>query len=166
MSRRRRPAPAEVVKRPELIDSMLTFAPIQLREYVEMLEAEVASSLELRDQNGQGKLRLEAEVPLSDLDEKRMGSFVRDSSTSRQAALDAYPRQDSARRRVIEALARGPLTRDELASVLSMPANTVRPRVAELVEGGWIVSTDSTRKTKTGSNAEVLELSAKAMAAR
>ena len=92
-----------------------------------------------------------------------LGPFARDSDTSRDAALDNYPRTGTQRHRVLEALRARPagLTRDELTTLLHLPDSTVDPRVWELVRGGWVVETARKRPTRTGSEARVLELTAK-----
>jgi hypothetical protein len=108
---------------------------------------------------------------LSDLDAKRLGPFVRDSETSRQAALANYPRQGSQRHRILARLYQRLLddrpgaTRDELAEGLKLSPNSVRPRVVELRAGGWIIAaadsdvdTDETRRTALGQESEVLVL--------
>jgi len=100
---------------------------------------------------------------LSDLEQAKLGPFAADSKTSRQAALDTYPRQGSQRRRLITALAfHGASTREELAGHTSMSENSVRPRVRELIDGGWIEETDHTRMTTRGSDATLLDLTFKA----
>lgn len=103
-------------------------------------------------------------IPLSQVDDMQLGPFQAHSDTSRKAALDNYPRQGSQRWRVLEALElrreRGG-TRDELAEELSLPPNSVRPRLVELMQGGWVTGTDRTRPTATGSEAEVLVVTEK-----
>lgn len=112
---------------------------------------------------------LEAAAPhmLSDPDAKKLGPFARESSTSRLAALAAYPNGNRNRRLVLEALRAASdlgLTRDEIAEALGMSPNTVRPRVAELQQGGWVTqATDDedrelTRATPSGRAAAVLVL--------
>lgn len=118
----------------------------------------------------------ELPVPtLSDPDERQLGPFVRDSDTSRRAALEAYPRQGTQRWKILDALwlryrnGRHGATRDELASELRMSPNAVRPRVVELGRGGWIggagetdsadaLHADETRLTASRRDAEVLVL--------
>lgn len=110
---------------------------------------------------------------LMDLDEKKLGPFARESETSRKASLMAYPKQGIARHRILQELekqdaaqtyysgtVRGPrgLTRDELARSLKMSPNTVRPRVKELIEGGWVARSEHTRKSDAGLDAELLYL--------
>ena len=96
--------------------------------------------------------------PPSDFDQLEFGPFVRDSETSRQAALDNYPRQGTQRRKVLAALERQPsgMTREEIAVTLGLPDSSVRPRVVELIRGNWIQETPRTRRTSTGSKAAVL----------
>lgn len=107
---------------------------------------------------------------LSDLDEKVLGPFARDSETSRQASIKAYPKQGTQRWRIVEYLNRRPkvgkgsgATRNELAYVLDLTENSIRPRVKELLEGGWIIATDRTRQTDMACDAEVLVLTEKAL---
>lgn len=115
---------------------------------------------------------------LSDPDEKALGPFVRDSETSRQAALAAYPRQGSQRWTILQYLfdreeeGRPGCTREELAKDLGMSPDSVRPRCVELRRGGWICAvasgcgvadTDETRTTEHGNEAEVLVLTAAAV---
>lgn len=121
-----------------------------------------------------------AEAELSDTSQLELGPFVRDSETSRQAALANYPKQGSQRDLLLTALferyrgGRHGATRDELAEETGLSPNTVRPRCVELRAGGWIgaaASTDSddgmaaeeTRRTASGQEAEVLVLTAKAI---
>lgn len=104
-----------------------------------------------------------AESALSDPSENQLGPFVRDSETSRKAALDAYPRQGNQRSRILGKLrSSGPATREELAVLLMLSENTIRPRVKELIEGGWIEETDHTRETSRGSEATLLDVTRKA----
>ena len=59
--------------------------------------------------------------------------------------------------RVLEAIESfGGLTRDELEVCLDMTGSTVRPRVCELIEGGWVEETSRTRTTRYGQAATVL----------
>lgn len=94
--------------------------------------------------------------------------------TSRAAAFANMPRRGSQRWRVLHAFMRPQeyrtmvptgWTRDELAAVLRLSPNSLRPRVRELVEGGWLVPhvVDGEvwrRKAAGGQFAEVLVLSA------
>lgn len=94
---------------------------------------------------------------------RSLGPFVRDSDTSRKAALDAYPRQGSQRARIIGSLSyAGDATRDELMLRTGLGHSSVGPRVKELIEGGWVQETDHTRKTSRGSEAVLLTLTYKA----
>jgi len=80
-------------------------------------------------------------------------------TTSRQAAIDNMPRAGTQRRRVYEAIHlegdRG-ITRDELERSMLDNANSIRPRVKELLEAGLIEETDRTRTTSSGSQAAIL----------
>jgi len=93
----------------------------------------------------------------------QLGPFARDSETSRQAALDAFPRQHTLRWYVLLAVGKAPngATRDELERILGLSGNTIRPRVAELVRGDFLVESDETRPTQNGSQAAVLKPTAK-----
>lgn len=115
---------------------------------------------------GVGKGEEFAIVPLSSVDEQTklseldttLGPFAKGSETSRQAALDTYPRSGSHRWRILAALQAFPdgLTREELAIATSLGGDTIRPRVLELIGGGFAVETEVTRKTQKGSDATVL----------
>lgn len=96
-----------------------------------------------------------------------MGPFARRSETSRRAAISTYPRAGSQRARVLDrllAVDRG-LSREQLAAKLGMGENSVRPRVRELIEGGFVeVLVGETRRTAQGLKAEVLVASSLARA--
>lgn len=70
-----------------------------------------------------------------------LGPFQRHSSTSRRAALAAYPRTGAARERVLTFVtgqgAYG-ATDQEIQRALDMDPSTERPRRVELVDGGWL----------------------------
>jgi DNA-binding MarR family transcriptional regulator len=102
---------------------------------------------------------------LTDPDVRELGPFARDSETSRQAAIANYPKQGTQRWRIIDYIGRRPAegrgsgaTRNELSYVLDLSENSIRPRVRELVEGGWIEETERTRLTDMGRDATVLVL--------
>jgi hypothetical protein len=100
--------------------------------------------------------------PLSDPSANGVGPYVAGSSTSREAAWDNYPRSGTQRERILSIVyRRGDATRDELAA--TMPDSSVDPRVLELIRGGWLYETVQTRPTRTGSQAVVLALTAKAL---
>jgi hypothetical protein len=93
-------------------------------------------------------------------------------STSRQAALAVLPRSGAQRRRVLDAVvavARNPqivgLTDVQLAHATGLPANSVRPRRVELVDGGWLEPAQTTREHH-GREHTVWVLTQKAVAAR
>lgn len=105
---------------------------------------------------------INTEALASEVAEKQLGPFARDSETSRQAALDAYPRQDGQRWKVLHGMPlRGGATRDELEQRTGLSGNTVRPRVQELIDGDFLEETIRTRPTRAGSEAVVLELTHK-----
>lgn len=63
-----------------------------------------------------------------------LGPFARDSETSRQAAIENYPRAGTQRQRVLDEVHRRGekgATRDELAVELKLPLATICPRVWE-----------------------------------
>lgn len=92
----------------------------------------------------------------------RIGPSQSHSATSKNAAIDNYPRSGSQRHRVLVAIAtageRGK-TRDELEIELQLPGSSVRPRVVELESGDFITAhPEKTRTTQNGSEARVLVL--------
>lgn len=100
-------------------------------------------------------------------DRKALGAFQRESSTSRKAALDNYPRSGTQRERILKLVAlhaEDGRTRDELCVALELDVSSVNPRISELKEGGWIEQDgDRTRKTRRGSEAAVMVLTDKAL---
>lgn len=95
----------------------------------------------------------------------REGLARRDhQDTSKVAAALVFPRSGTQRKRVLAAVWRAPTgaTRDELAATLGMSPNTVRPRVKELIDGGWVEPSGFTRPTPLGRDGEVLFVTAKA----
>lgn len=99
---------------------------------------------------------------LSDVSARTMGPFAKDSSTSRRAALDNYPRQGSQRQRIIGVLCEESRTRDGIAQELGLSNQSVTPRVLELIQGGWVRETDREMFTRLGSMAKVVELTERA----
>lgn len=99
---------------------------------------------------------------LADVHQLALGPFAKDSETSRHAALDNFPKQGSQRERVLLSLLERPATRDELVIRLRLRGNTIRPRVKELIDGGWVRETGITHKTATGSDAAVLDVTDRA----
>lgn len=109
---------------------------------------------------------------LSDPDAKSLGAFARDSETSRQAALAVYPRQGTDRWKILYLLDLASKsgmpghTRDEIARHVGLPGNTVRPRVRELMDGGWVEQARDEdgklirRLSDAGHPADVLRLTA------
>lgn len=97
--------------------------------------------------------------PADPVAKNHLGPWARGSTTSRQAALDNYPHSGTQRRKVLDAItaaAERGCTRPELAMALHLPENSIRPRVVELLERGFVVETNRTRLTHTGSKASVL----------
>jgi DNA-binding MarR family transcriptional regulator len=104
---------------------------------------------------------------------KQLGGFAKSSETSRKAALANYPRSGTQRERILNVLLRNGAsgaTREELAQALGMADNSVRPRVRELVQGGWVEELVGengkarTRTTHLGNPSEVLVPTNKARA--
>ena len=92
--------------------------------------------------------------------------------TSNAAAWAVLPRSGAQRRRVLDAVvavARNPqivgLTDVQLAHATGLPANSVRPRRVELVDGGWIEPAQTTREHH-GREHTVWVLTQKAVGAR
>lgn len=129
------------------------------RDRVAAYHREVATALtELGIAHGEDFLILPV-AGLKSAEDVALGHFARDSETSRQAAIAAYPRTGKGRWRIMAHVARHGeygRTRDELAADLRMSPNTIRPRVKELLEGGWLEVTEETRLTPGGQPAEVL----------
>lgn len=127
-----------------------------LEERVERLEAD------LRAATKPGKPYAGIATPASD----HAGPYVEGSATSKAAAKLAATTSGEDRARVLEALVRAGdygCTRNELAEVVRnkkgklIPENTIRPRVCELVEGGWAREDEErTRLTPARRNAAVL----------
>lgn len=93
------------------------------------------------------------------VDEQRRGPYQKHSATSRAAALHNAPKSGTQRQRVLAYLVdRGDhgATRQEIAAALNMSDDSVRPRVVELIEGGWALASQTTRRTRLGEEAEVL----------
>lgn len=88
-------------------------------------------------------------------------------ATSKTAAIDVFPRSGTQRWKVfatITYVGDHGATRDEIAIYLGMSQNTVRPRVKELIDGGWVITNGQTRPTQWQHQAEVLVLTAKGLA--
>jgi DNA-binding MarR family transcriptional regulator len=89
-------------------------------------------------------------------------------ATARKAAKRVTPRTGSQRWRVLEQIVNRleyGQTRDQLARALQLNPNTVRPRVKELLDDGYIkVLPDVTRKGDTGADVEVLVATDKGVA--
>lgn len=145
------------------------------RPEIDRYHREVAAALEALDV-GHGdefvlinRANFQEQGTLDDL--RQLGPFARESETSRQAALDAYPRQGSQRHRILTVFvsqlvgtdgSRAGYTREELERITNLSGNTIHPRVQELIQGGFIEETDRTRRTRNGSEAVVLNITAKA----
>lgn len=98
--------------------------------------------------------------------EDRTGKARRDApATSKAAAIKVAPRSGTQRRTLLDRLAQlgtYGATRDELAESLGMTPNTVRPRLVELMEGGFAyVDPNQQRPSASGEPAEVLRATEK-----
>lgn len=82
---------------------------------------------------------LAARAPAND---NRVGKSRADhGETAKSAALEVMPRTGTQRRRVLDMIRRFAehgCTRDDIAEDLDLSPNTVRPRVKELIDGGWV----------------------------
>lgn len=108
------------------------------------------------------------------LDEAQLGPFASGSETSRKAALDNYPRAGGQRHKILSTFyiqipkwdgeadaptnERHGYTRDDLERVTHLSGNAIRPRVKELLAGGYLEETEETRVTRAGSAATVLQI--------
>jgi hypothetical protein len=78
-----------------------------------------------------------------------------DRQTSRDAGRNAREFIGDHERRILEALAAGPGTKDEIASRCGLSEQMVIRRMARLRRIGRVVSTGETRRTPSGCRAEV-----------
>lgn len=60
------------------------------------------------------------------------------ADASKSAANKVWPRTGTQRRILIDALAAGRATREELCGRTGLPPNSLRPRLLEALDGGWI----------------------------
>lgn len=127
----------------------------QLREALDALGVEPGDVFILAPADGNQTM-----YALTEHDENSLGP-IGATATSRKAALQNYPKSGSQRHRILESLMVSPKTREEIANFLHIPDNSVRPRVKELMEGGWVTATDEVRRTATGADAEVLTVTDK-----
>ena len=141
--------------RPPIVDELLRFAPIQLRDYVQQLEALCIDVAPAEPAVAPDPGRV---------DDNHLGGFG--DGVSRQAALDNYPRSGSQRRQVLlEVAAAGGdgATSDEIAATTGMRLYSVKPRLTELRDGGWIAE-NGTRPSPAGSATTVFVLTEKGRA--
>lgn len=86
-----------------------------------------------------------------------LGPFTADSETSRQAALNNYPRSGTQRWKVLTTIvASGGKTRDQLAEDLHLPDSSVDARVWELKQGGFVEESSRRARTRAAAEAAVL----------
>lgn len=87
----------------------------------------------------------------------QLGPFTPDSETSRQAALQNYPRSGTQRWKVLTTIvASGGRTRDQLAEQLHLPDSSVDARVWELKQGGFVEESGRKERTRAAAEATVL----------
>jgi hypothetical protein len=108
--------------------------------------------------------------PHEDGDMNRL-KFDKDSATSRNAAIYNYPRRDSQRKRILEAVLAAReygMTSDEAEAQLAISHQTCSARMNDLREGGFITcqkvdGEKITRKTRSNAEAEVMIATQKAI---
>jgi hypothetical protein len=81
-----------------------------------------------------------------------------DPATSKAAGGMARQFKGEHERRIMEALAAGPGTKDEIASRCGLSEQQVIRRRAALIRSGQVVLTGNTRRTASGNHAEVWRL--------
>jgi hypothetical protein len=104
----------------DVVENLLAQAPPPLRSYVEELERQA----------------------LGHVSDNRLGkSRAGVASQSRKAAWFNFPRSGAQRHEVLMAVHRAGLagaTSDEIAATHEIPLQSVKPRLVELREGGWV----------------------------
>lgn len=75
-------------------------------------------------------------VPGEQMDSRHAVRGKREASAL--AAARVWPKTGTARRMVIDALLEGPATREQIRQRTMLRPNTIRPRVLEAIDGGWI----------------------------
>ncbi len=105
-------------------------------------------------------------ISAKNVGKNQLGPWVKGSDTSRQAAIDNYPRSGTQRWKVFAHIAcageRG-CTRNELEKKIGRSISSINPRVAELKEQNKIEPNGKTRTTPLGSQAEILVLTSEAI---
>jgi hypothetical protein len=104
-----------------------------------------------------GEVFLVSKAP-QDVRKNELGPMGK-KETSRAAALQTYPNTGNDKHRILDFVrwqGGTGATRDQIEMVLGLSGSTVRPRVIELIEGGWLEETERTRKTRLGGQAFVL----------
>jgi predicted ArsR family transcriptional regulator len=81
-----------------------------------------------------------------------------DPVTSKVAGTAAREFKGEHERRILEALSAGPGTKDEIAGRCGLSEQQVIRRRARLLRSGLVVLTGDTRRTPSGTNAEVWRL--------
>lgn len=103
--------------------------------------------------------------PLSDPTKNALGGFARESKTSLDAARLAYPRSGILRGKVLRMIAlrhsADGATSEELTALLNENPYSVKPRLTELRQGGW-VEKHGTRTGKSGAQIDVYVLTERA----
>lgn len=126
-------------------------------------ERQAAALIEMGVDYGDGYVLIPASAfteksSIDDLGEQ-LGPFARDSDTSREAAIRAFPKKKKTAWRIVLAIMatgeRG-YTRAEVADALSIPDSSADGRISELIGGGFLRESGRTRPTKHGSQASVV----------
>lgn len=91
--------------------------------------------------------------------ENRLGKFrAGQSDTARKAAIQNYPRSGTQRHMVLMAIVLAGeegRTSDEISRDYEIRLYTVKPRIVELREGGWIEMNGKMRPSETGAGVDV-----------
>lgn len=102
-------------------------------------------------------------------DDDQVGRYRRrpkTSRTSRKAALERLPGSGTQRMTVLAAIVQaGGLADEQGEDLLRLSGDSYRPRRDELHDGGWVMISDRTYRTRAGHDAEVWIATPKALAA-
>jgi len=86
-------------------------------------------------------------------DDSGLPLFARPTPSREAAASQSPAKKGGDKARILEVLAAGPLTDEEIAAAAGLLDNTVRPRRGELVRDGLVVAVDDLGKTRAGKRA-------------
>lgn len=81
--------------------------------------------------------------------------MINTSEAARKSIRPCAPHQ---RRKILEALSKGPLNDEELSSVTGINPSSLRPRRGELRTAGLVRLTGKTRATRSGCQAKLWEV--------